>query len=156
MLAENRPPRIRAPRRGAKPTVTVVVASKGDRSSLERCLAALVPQCSRFGAEVIVARAGAGPEVASLGRAMPQIRFILAPSDSDIDQLRALGMVEADGDIVALTDDRVCVGADWGVVLEQMASEGRAAEPHPRTDDDTAPLRVSFDWRSYFERNGVL
>ena len=95
------------------PTISVVVASCRERHLLEACLEALLPQCHQVGAEVVVARAAAASQVEDLIRAYPGVRFVAVPGDTAIPQLRAAGMAEADGDIVALTEDHCVVAPDW-------------------------------------------
>src|SRR5690348_16214454 len=95
----------RGPRRGSAPTVSVVVASNRDKALLQACLGSLLGQCQRLNAELLVARAGTSSDVASLGKTYPSVRFLAASVDASIPQLRALGMAQASGDVVALTED---------------------------------------------------
>lgn len=103
----------RAPRRGSVPLVSVVVASNGDWRLLQRCLASLVEPCLRLRAEVVVARAGVGPEIDTLARMYPTVGFVEGEPAASIAQLRALGMREATGDIVVLTEDDVTPDVQW-------------------------------------------
>ena len=119
---ERRPPGVdvdvplptpRAPRRGALPTVSVVVASNREPSRLRACLAPLLGQCARAGAQLIVARAGAPADVGALSRAHPTVRFVAGPAGATLQQLRGIGMAQATGDIVALTDDDHVADERW-------------------------------------------
>jgi len=106
-MDENRglPPGARGRRLADAPTTSVVVASAGDRAALERCLAALLPQCAEHGVEVVVARSCSKEEYQSLAAAHPSVLFMPAATQSTPGQLRAVGTSAADGDIVYLTDD---------------------------------------------------
>src|SRR6476620_10971664 len=95
----------RGPKRGSGPTVSVVVASNRDKTLLQACLGSLLGQCQRLNAELLVARAGTASDVAALGKTYPSVRFVTAPADASIPQLRAMGMAQAAGDVVALTED---------------------------------------------------
>lgn len=100
-------------RLGETPTISVVVASCRERHLLEACLDALLPQCRLGEAEVVVARAAAASQVQELMRAYPTVRFVAAPCDATIPELRTAGLAEAEGDIVALTEDHRIVPPDW-------------------------------------------
>ena len=106
----------RAVRLGNRPSVSVVVASRRERSLLEECLQSLLPQAARVGAEIVVARIDDGSE-ADLKAAYPDVVIVTMPEESTIPQLRAAGMAASDGDIVALTEDRWVASDDW---LDQL------------------------------------
>jgi len=116
------PPGARGPRLGEAPTISVVVASYRDRHSLDACLDALIPQCRLGEAEVVVARAAAPGQLQELTRAYPTVRFVAAPCDATIPELRAAGMAEAEGDIVALVEDHRIVPPDWLTVLAHASA----------------------------------
>src|SRR5436190_1769652 len=77
------------------------------------CLGSLLGQCQRLNAELLVARAGSAPDVAALAKTYPGVRFVTAPADASIPQLRAVGMAQASGDVVALTEDHCVADANW-------------------------------------------
>jgi len=86
---------------------------------LEACLDALLPQCRQVRAEVVVARAGV---LGDLPRAYPTVRFVAASRDATIPELRAAGMAEAEGDIVALTEDHRIPVVGWLTTLAQAGT----------------------------------
>ena len=147
MSVDGRSGRQRAPRRGTTPTLSVVVTSLSERRQLEECLASLIPQCTRSGAELIVARSAPASDLAFLRRQQPTVRFIHAPADAGPSQLRGLGMSEANGDIVAFTDDARPADATWIDTLfrhhDAAASEMAASAP-------------VVDWSVYFAERGVV
>jgi hypothetical protein len=107
------PPGLRRARLGSGPTVSVVVASRSAGPALGGYLAALGSQCHAAGAELVVALSAAAAEVDSLRAAHPAARIVVSPSARTPGELRAVGMAEAEGDIVALADDGAELPPDW-------------------------------------------
>src|SRR5690349_18597004 len=97
----NAPQRRRGPRRGATPTISVVVASCRTSTLLSACLDSLLGQCERMGAQLIVARSSSPADIAALEKLYPGVEFIEVPSGASIPELRGIGMAQASGDIVA-------------------------------------------------------
>jgi cellulose synthase/poly-beta-1,6-N-acetylglucosamine synthase-like glycosyltransferase len=112
---------------GTSPQVAVVVASAGEPAMLGACLDALREQSAAWQAEVVVARAGSGADVEVLARRWPFARFIACPAGTSAAQLRAAGMRESNGDIVALVDDGYVPAGDW---LGRLVSGYRAQAAH--------------------------
>jgi GT2 family glycosyltransferase len=94
----------------APPSLTIVVASTSPRQRLLAGLASVAPYCVRDGVELIIARADTPDGIVELGRAFPHARFIGAPPETDVPDLRSLGMAGARGDVVALLDDSASRG----------------------------------------------
>jgi GT2 family glycosyltransferase len=143
----------RGPRRGSAPTVSVVVASNRDKALLQACLGSLLGQCQRLNAELLVARAGAPGDVASLAKTYPSVRFVNAPIDASIPQLRAIGMAQASGDVVALTEDHCIADENWVETLTQSAS-GDADVVGGGMDN--ARRSRAVDWAAYFAEYGFF
>jgi GT2 family glycosyltransferase len=116
------PPGARGVRHAAAPTISVVVASLGEPEVLEACLDALLPQCRTVDAELVVARRAAAGQLDELAIAYPTVRFVAAPSDATTADLRVAGMAEAEGDIVALTEDHRIVAPGWLTQLTQAGA----------------------------------
>jgi glycosyltransferase involved in cell wall biosynthesis len=109
---------------GGAPPVSVVIASNRELDLLDACLASIEPQCRQLNGELVVCRAGTPDEVAAVARARPGARFVAAPPDADIPVLRGIGLAEARGALVALTEDH-CVAADgWLQALVVGARDG--------------------------------
>ena len=144
---------MRAPRAGDTPTISVVVASNRSRALLDACLASLLPQCRRTNAQLIVARAAPAPEIETLRGAIPGASFVPAPVSATIPQLRALGMAEATGDIVALTEDH-CVADDaWVETLLQLANDPADVIGGGMGN---AQQDRAVDWAAYFAEYGFF
>jgi len=90
----------------------VVVASFRSLELLAQCLESLRPQCARIGAELIVARAKGAPDEA-LGELVAGCRVVATPGGADIPRLRGLGLAQAQGDWVMLTEDHCVADAGW-------------------------------------------
>jgi hypothetical protein len=143
----DRIPRVRAPRRGSKPTVSIIVASREDRSRFSTLLGPLAARCKSAGVELIVAWSGYPAQLAALKRTIPGVRFVAAPPDAPTEQLRSLGLAEAGGDVVAITDDEGLSDEGRISMLLSLASDGDAAGEVGATPND---------WASYLSRSGLF
>lgn len=137
------------------PPISVVVASNRDPSLLRSCLASLRPQCGRIGAELIVVRAGvnAAPDVAELRRSMPEVRFVDAPTVATIPELRGIGMGQALGRVVAITEDHCVAHEAW---LDALLARFSAAAPVVGGGMGNAQRRRAVDWGAYFSEYGFF
>lgn len=133
--------------------MSVVVASNRDKALLKACLGSLLGQCQRLNAELLVARAGTSTEVASLAKTYPSVRFVTASADASIPQLRAIGMAQASGDVVALTEDHCIADENWVEALTQSAHGD--ADVVGGGMDNARRARV-VDWAAYFAEYGFF
>lgn len=106
------------------PTVSLVVASCGERGQLDAWLSALGAGAGGPGADVVVVRWGDEAELKALAERHPGVRFVGCASDASVPARRAAGMRAALGDIVVLTDDRHAGAGAW---LEELRSAHRGA-----------------------------
>ena len=143
-----------AVRETTTPAISVVVASNRSVALLRSCLASLQPQCERVGAELIVARAGGAstPEIEALRAAMPEVRFVDAPADSSIPELRGTGMDYAVGKWVAITEDHCVANDGW---LEALVA-GRGEASVVGGGMGNAQVRRAVDWGAYFSEYGFF
>ena len=133
--------------------ISVTVAANRSLELLQACLASLVPQCTALSAELIVVRTGTAGELGQLARDWPTVRFIAAPSDASIPQLRGLGLQAATGDFVALTEDHCVAAPDW------LSSLMAAAGPEVVAVGGgmgNAQTRRAVDWGAYFSEYGFF
>lgn len=142
-----RPARPRSPRRGSTPTFSVVIVSRGDFAALESCVERLCGPCCRFGAELVIVAPLPEAEVALLRERLPDARIVVAPADLGENELRALGIHEAGGDIVAFTEDCDARGEEWLSVLERRARSDGAYGPTPNG---------ATNWAQYLADRGLL
>jgi hypothetical protein len=129
------------------PTLSVVVASSGDRARLESCLEALREASAAWLAELIVTLRADAAEVNALAARHPQARFLTCPPGASVAELRAAGMRAAGGDIVALVEDGNVPAGDWlgGLVsgYRQRSAKPAGAACGPRTT--ATPPRLGHD-----------
>ncbi len=129
--------------------MSVVVASSGDRTLLDACLTALLPQCAALDAELIVARPG---PLQDLEAAYPTVAFVGAPPGASVPALRAAAMATAEGDVVALTEDHCVPAADWlGLIV---AAQRSGADVVGGPMENGRPERT-LDWAAYFAEYGT-
>jgi glycosyl transferase family 2 len=105
-----------------RPPLTVVLGTRSTWPEIAATLDALVPQAQECGAEILV--------VDGAGRAFdrdvpPTVRYVSAPG-GDVFRLRAVGWVEARGEIVAFSEDHCVPARDF------CAAILRAHEEHPQ------------------------
>ncbi len=138
----------RSLRKVSAPSLSVLVASKGGRAALEAALRAMVGPAQSAGAEVLVARSDTPSQLSDLARTFSGVRFVMAAPGAAIADLFALGMSEASGHVVALTDDEQAVGQDWAEVL---AHRGGILRPGPGISRNGDPL----EWRDRLAAMGI-
>jgi GT2 family glycosyltransferase len=133
--------------------VSVVVASNRSRDLLDDCLAALIDQCQRARAELIVARDDDDRSLAALAEAYPTVRVVPVKHGATIPELRGAGMREATGDIVMLTEDHCVPGPRW--VEELCLGVDNVAEI-AGGGMDNAQRKRAVDWAAYFSEYGLF
>jgi GT2 family glycosyltransferase len=137
----------------AMPHVSVVVASNRTRALLDDCLAALLPQCERARAELIVARDDDDDSLDAIAQDYPGIRLVPVKPGATIPELRGAGMREATGDIVLLTEDHCVPGPRW--VDELCLGVDNVAEI-AGGGMDNAQRKRAVDWAAYFSEYGLF
>ena len=138
----------RSLRKVSSPSLSVLIASRGDRARLEASLRAIMGPAASAAAEVIVARPDTPSQLSEMARAFTGVRFVMAPPGSSLVELLALGMSEASGHVVALTDDERATKEDWAEVL---AHRGGVLRPGPGLNRSGKTI----DWQAHFEALGV-
>lgn len=125
-------------------SLSAVVVSFNSVPRLARCLAALKAQRAGHAIEVIVV------SKATRGNDFPDaaaVRWIHAPVDATIPQMRMLGVRNARGEIVALLEDDCVPAATWAEAVLRAhdgpdVAVGGAVEP--------GAYRRALDWAVYF------
>lgn len=113
--------------RGA--TVSVVFASQLPRAEVERCLGVLVPQLSTTGAELVVVRVGPLPPAIVARKSSANVKFVPAPPDATLEDMRSLGTRAAVGDVVIVATEVDATAPGFGSRVRAIA----AAETHGAT-----------------------
>jgi hypothetical protein len=132
-------------------SLSAVVASNRSASLLRACLRSLMPQCTAFGAQVIVARPGSVAELADLAREWPGVEFVPAPTGADIPVLRGIGLRASRGDLVALTEDHCLPAPDWLEVLQRECGPSTVALGGGMGNAQT---KRAVDWAAYYSDYG--
>jgi hypothetical protein len=127
-----------------EPVLSVVVALVSDTTGppdcahLEPCLAALIRQAGAPPMEILVPVLPATAGVAELRRKYPEARIFEAPdlrlytgqpgSREHHDELRARGMAQARGRIVALIEDHGIAAEDWAARIIELHGERQGSQ----------------------------
>ena len=136
----------------AVPHVSVVVASNRSRALLDDCLAALLDQCQRARAELIVARDDDDEGLAAIAQDYPSVRVVPVRRGATIPELRGAGMREATGDIVMLTEDHCVPGPRW---VEELCFGVDNVAEIAGGGMDNAQRKRAIDWAAYFSEYGL-
>jgi len=127
-----------------EPEVSVVVASFSGETVLRHCLESLEPQAAE--AEVIVATDVEASGIARLEARYPRFRFVRAPRGTPVFRLRSLGLDQARGRLVVLTEDHCTAAPGWLDALRADRERGHPVVGGPV--DNGLPERAS-DWALY-------
>jgi hypothetical protein len=100
----------RPPSSGAR--LTVVLLSTGSLQELESSVSAITSRLSRFGAQLVIVRAGDSADLEAVVE-YPFTAFVTAPEGTTRAQLCDLGMSRANGDIIALRDAANVRDGSW-------------------------------------------
>ena len=137
----------------AAPHISVVVASNRSRALLDDCLAALLGQCERAHAELIVARDDDAAGLESIAKAYPTVQLVPVKRGATIPELRGAGMREATGDIVMLTEDHCVPGPRW---VEELCVGVDKVADIAGGGMDNAQRKRAIDWAAYFSEYGLF
>lgn len=97
--------------------LSIVVAASDDWRAVERCLQSLQGQAQAASAEIIVA---ANFEVeAARQNVFPDVRFLTFTRTTTVPQLRARGIQQTCGEVVALLEDNVVADGNWCRALRE-------------------------------------
>ncbi len=137
------------------PKISVVIASIVGAPFIDECLASIEQEAKGLDAEVIVVACGASDYAERLRQAFPWVQVIERAQRDTVPQLRALGVENAHGAIVAIIEEHCCAAKDW--LHQALAGHARgdyAAVGGPVVDLAYERLQ---DWVVYFcEYNGYL
>jgi glycosyltransferase involved in cell wall biosynthesis len=139
--------------RESVPHISVVVASNRSRALLDDCLTALLDQCERAQAELIVARDDDEEGLESIALAYPTVRVVPVKRGASIPELRGAGMREATGDIVMLTEDHCVPGPQW---VEELCLGVDQVADIAGGGMDNAQRKRAIDWAAYFSEYGLF
>ncbi|MBK6458503.1 MAG: glycosyltransferase family 2 protein [Gemmatimonadetes bacterium] len=102
---------------------SVVVASAGKLERLWRAVEALEAECTRTGAQLVIARSASRDEERVVRQRLRHATVVWAPPGVGIPRLRGLGLAAATGDPVAITEDHLLASVRW---LDRLFAPVRA------------------------------
>jgi glycosyltransferase involved in cell wall biosynthesis len=133
-----------------EPDLSVVVASSSGETVLRHCLESLEPQAAED--EVIVATDVEASGIARLEARYPRFRFLRAPRGTSVFRLRALGIDQARGRLVVLTEDHCMAAPGWLQALRASHGAGRLIVGGPV---DNGRQAGAYDWALYLCEYGA-
>jgi GT2 family glycosyltransferase len=131
------------------PLVSVVLASVNGLPYIADCVQALLRQEGDVPAEVIVVdRCGPGLR-AALRERFPQkcVRVVEADAGDSIPRLRAIGVAQARGRLIAITEDHCVVPPNWCADIARAHRQGHQVIGGPVENGST---ERTVDWAVFF------
>jgi glycosyltransferase involved in cell wall biosynthesis len=130
------------------PALSVVIASIDGQAALMRCVESLITQAGAEPIEIVVAACCSAEAAASLSARFPGVRLLHFSERKSIPELRAIGLLEASGDIVAMTEDHCVADWEWARFLLRAHAESPAGAIGGPVENG-ATIRA-IDWAVYF------
>jgi hypothetical protein len=131
-----------------RPPLSIVVATTKPWPEIRACLDSLMDQATKVGAEILVAD-GHGRGLPDEGRESYQGVIWLKELGASVFGLRKLGMRQARGEIIAITEDHCRVTSDWceQIILAHKDYPDAAAIGGAVDNGATTSL---IDWANFF------
>ena len=104
--------------------ISVIVVSVHGSSHLDECLEALHEQEGEFESEIIVVMPYRNDAVVRVERKFPNVKVFTSPSRMGIPQLRAIGLSNAAGETVAITEDYCVPARNWCMEIVRAHEHG--------------------------------
>jgi glycosyltransferase involved in cell wall biosynthesis len=128
---------------------SIVIASWSGENALRRCLESLLPQVND--AEVIVALRGSHKPAFLGEERFRKVRFVSAPDDATVFQLRSTGVHESHAASIALIEDHSVVAPGWLRAMMSARAAGWLICGGPIENDSESS---GYDWALYFAEYG--
>ncbi len=131
------------------PKLSVLVIAFNGPRLLERCLNSLAAQTVQQDVEVLVVGAfdAVTSEAPPLALRFPRAQWLRVPPGSTVPQMRYLGMVRSQGDIVALLEDDCVAPPTW---YEELLNAHRAPWLAIGGAVEPGAYAKALDWGVYF------
>lgn len=126
-------------------TLSIIVVAYQSAATIERCLAALVPQC-RDGVEVLVVDSGTDETSAIVERGFPQVRLVRLATRHSPGAARNVGIAAADGELIGFVDSDCIAAPDWA---ERVLAAHRGPSPVIGGVIDLAPPHTTVGTALY-------
>ncbi|MCP4358089.1 MAG: glycosyltransferase family 2 protein [Chloroflexi bacterium] len=128
-------------------TLTVVIILLQGREKLTRCLNTLANQEAAPIIDIIVPFDDSYPDVVSLESDFPAVQFISVPGQHTYAELRTVGVKQANGRIVAITEDHCIPAPQWAAEIMKAHEREVTAVGGPV---DKATPDSALNWSLYF------
>lgn len=129
------------------PRLSIVIAAWNGTAALRACLASLRGQAEADGTEVIAVCNFASEAAEAPARDFPFARILMLPPESTVPVLRAAGVREAQGEIIALAEDHCTFDRAWCAEIKKAHELPHAAiGGSVENSSGQRPL----DWAVYF------
>ena len=138
---------------GPSVPLSIIVATSQPWPEVRMCLDSLHHQATQIGAEVIVGDASGQELPEDAAMRYPEVTWLKIPGAS-VFQLRALGMSQSRGEVVAITEDHCRVAPDWCDRILAAHKQHPDAAAIGGSVENAAIERV-IDWASFFIVNGA-
>lgn len=99
------------------PALSVIIASVNGLPAIDECLTALSKQRGELAAEIVVVDCCRNGTAEHIKKSFPHVRLLQTNERLGIPEMRAMGMAQATGDIIAVIEDHCIVSDNW---LEEM------------------------------------
>ncbi|MFQ5875792.1 MAG: glycosyltransferase [Dehalococcoidia bacterium] len=132
-----------------KPDISVVIASVNGPPMIDECLVSLANQKGDVNAEVIVVDVTGEDTVCLIKEKFPWVKLQTFPERRTIPELRAIGLSQSSGDIVAVIEDHCITDERWfeGIVSAHRKHPDCVAVGGVVENDSGARL---VDWAVFF------
>lgn len=131
----------------ATPLVSVVIPSVNGLPVLAECLQALVQQQVTVPVEILVVDRCGEETRAVVRNRFPQVRLIPVEGRPSIPALRALGIEQARGQVVAITEDHCIANPGWFQAIARAHQAGYQAIGGPV---ENGSVERAVDWAVFF------
>lgn len=134
--------------------ISVIIPSVNGLPYIDECLTSLRKQEGQVKVEVIVLNCCKDGTFNHIRKKFPQVRFMDFPKRLSIPELRAIGMSQAKGDIITITEDHCIPREDWYIEILK-AHESSYAVIGGAVENGSVDRIV--DWAAYLcEYSGVM
>lgn len=128
--------------------ISVVIASKVGEPFIDDCIESVKAEAEALGADTVVVASGSDQFAARIAEKYPWVRVIHVPITFGIPASRRRGVEEAQGDLVAVIEERCLASSNWlKQAVDAMSDSNYGAAGGPIADSDFKRLR---DWVVYF------
>jgi len=128
------------------PQISVVIACVNGLPSIAECLDALRKQQGDVAAEIIVVNCCQDGTADLIRRKYPDVRLLHLAERLGIPELRAMGMAQARGEIIAITEDHCLAAEDW---FREILKAHELGYPAVGGAVENASVSRLVDWAVY-------